>query len=135
MKITMVFIDLPASFHPFPAHTFSRFVVKNRKQGGKESVSCNDCVIRGKRGRGGKGKKEKNAVKGRCNHRTSIPKQILTRNDEDGFNRVRDRVYTEREIEKFVEKLYEVMLCRVYSVEELSNVITSKIIIESAVVS
>lgn len=141
MKITMVFIDLPASFHPFPAHTFSCFVVKNRKQGGKESVSCNDCVIRGKRGRGGKGKKEKKgekektAVKGRCNHRTSIPKQILTRNDEDGFSRVRDRVYTEREIEKFVEKLYEVMLCRVYSVEELSNVITSKIIIESAVVS
>lgn len=141
MKITMVFIDLPASFHPFPAHTFSCFVVKNRKQGGKESVSCNDCVIRGKRGRGGKekkekkGEKEKTAVKGRCNHRTSIPKQILTRNDEDGFSRVRDRVYTEREIEKFVEKLYEVILCRVYSVEELSNVITSKIIIESAVVS
>lgn len=145
MKITMVFIDLPASFHPFPAHTFSRFVVKNRKQGGKESVSCNDCVIRGKRGRGGERKKGKKggkgkkrgetAVKGRCNHRTSIPKQILTRNDEDGFNRVRDRVYTEREIEKFVEKLYEVILCRVYSVEELSNVITSKIIIESAVVS
>lgn len=58
----------------------------------------------------------------------------MTRNDEDGFKRVRDRVYTEREIEKFVEKLYEVILCRVYSVEELSNVITSKII-ESAVVS
>lgn len=133
MKITMVFIDLPASFHPFPAHTFSCFVVKNRKQGGKESVSCNDCVIRGKRGRGEKEKRKKTAVKGRCNHRTSIPKQILTRNDEDGFKRV--RVYTEREIEKFVEKLYEVILCRVYSVEELSNVITSKIIIESAVVS
>lgn len=59
MKITMVFIDLPASFHPFPAHTFSRFVVKNRKQGGKESVSCNDCVIRGKRGRGGGKEKRK----------------------------------------------------------------------------
>lgn len=65
MKITMVFIDLPASFHPFPAHTFSRFVVKNRKQGGKESVSCNDCVIRGKRGRGGGGGKEKRKKRGK----------------------------------------------------------------------
>lgn len=40
-----------------------------------------------------------------------------------------------RNLSRSCTKLYEVILCRVYSVEELSNVITSKIIIESAVVS
>lgn len=132
----------PSTLFPHTPSPVSSLKTENR--GGKSrfrvtiaSYAVNAGGGERKKGKkGGKGKKRgETAVKGRCNHRTSIPKQILTRNDEDGFNRVRDRVYTEREIEKFVEKLYEVILCRVYSVEELSNVITSKIIIESAVVS
>lgn len=123
----------PSTLFPHTPSPVSSLKTENR--GGKSRFRVTIASYAVNAGGGEKEKRKKTAVKGRCNHRTSIPKQILTRNDEDGFNRVRDRVYTEREIEKFVEKLYEVMLCRVYSVEELSNVITSKIIIESAVVS